>query len=146
MKKHWFSYLSVFAFVLMALSSCDGSGELADGGSGTQPTSQEQAQATNEMVALNDVENALANVGLKFKETFNYQNGVQTTTYRWDVDYLKQFAKDHPEATNADMIAALQKYVDGGNAIIQKWGDRLIAHKELEAKISLAQQTINALK
>lgn len=137
--------LSLLIILGFALSACDGSGSNPGSGSGVA-TPQEQAQARAELVSFNAAEKDLERVALKITSDFKYQNGVSTSTYTWDKKYTETYLSSHPEISKNDMIAALKKYINEGEVAIRHWGERLIVKDEVEAKISLAQKTINALQ
>lgn len=146
----------------VTLAACGkGGGSANNGGTNSLP-SYTEAEFTTDLQKLNATEKGLEDVGLKFKTDFADSNGMSTTTFSWDMDFLESYFRSHPSASQKDMIPALENYVKVANAYTQKYStgfnlkksDGTVEAKQLletvkkgiDAKVDVANKTINKLK
>lgn len=158
--------LFVMAFVTLLLSACGGSGGGNSGG-GTNNTNNNlttytEAEAIADLENLNSTEKGLESYGLKLKSNSDYNNGLSTTTYYWDTNFLKTYFNSHPLATEKDMIPALENYVKVANAYSKKYSGpfklkkndgsveaKQLAEstkKEIDTKVNFVNRSITKLK
>jgi hypothetical protein len=154
---------------LVALSGCEGAGGGGAGdAAGSASSSSEnlpvysKSEFVADSTALNEQEDSLAKLGLKFKMGFNYQNGISTRSCEWDKGFLSSFQESNATPSDANWIDALEKYVAAVESHVSKYGsgfnlkgdDGSVSAKKLtdgvkddfKLKLEVVRKTITALK
>ncbi len=132
--------------ILMTISACSSEGD----GSGDNAPQRSNEELVSDTQNLNSEETSLSNVGLRIQTSYDFKNGLSTTSYRWDQAHLNKYS--HVKA--GQQIEALQRYVTTAEAYLAKY-DRfqndggtytLREKEEIQTKVKLAKGAIANLQ
>ena len=108
--------------LMVGLSACGGAnnnGAGAASGEGQSVATFSEQDIAGDLVHLDSKEKGLESVGMRFRTSVDSASSI--TYCSWDPEAFTTAYKSNPTLTQADMVKALQDYLDAANAFLKKY-------------------------
>lgn len=110
------------SLILFACSKDNGGGGSNSNGNGNNYPTYTESEQLDDLLKVDEAEQSLEKLGLKFDKNEEYRNGLVKTTYFFDKNYLsKKFSGQHVDVNMDDICAAVENYIRVAESHVNKY-------------------------